>query len=467
MTTVGVKGLQNRVRDADIAGEKADELVWKLELCVNRVDPYRAVRPQSRRCCDRRFFYLREFGTGDSIGECISMGKSTSLFGWNQIRNQRSKRLEDARDETEDTSPEVIMGMSKEEYAETMINEYGFEPVSVDYDNASVEPWSSPRERKYMFLPAAGNLELLRFDPYPRERGTNTYSAEIVDDGYCIRLDTPSQGRLSGSEKVNVQVKETIDGVREQQGQVEEVVEKFHEKLRKLTRNRYDTRKTEIERQQAIQDDIDFPVRKQEDVPELLDIEPPEERDVVDIKQFEDQSDPAWRIPKDAYLNILDMLNDLGDAFERRPDLFEGYGEEDIRDLMLFFLEEHFVGSASGETFNKQGKTDMMLQTDDVPVFVAECAIWNGPKTVTEKIDQLIENYLTWRDSKSAVILFVDRADMSGVLEKISETVEDHPQFQSAEDQKDHSWWQYRFELPDSGKEIDLGVQAYYIPTLR
>jgi len=42
VTTVGVEGLQDRVREADIGGEKAQELVRKLELCANGVDPYRS-----------------------------------------------------------------------------------------------------------------------------------------------------------------------------------------------------------------------------------------------------------------------------------------------------------------------------------------------------------------------------------------------------------------------------------------
>lgn len=385
------------------------------------------------------------------------------MFGYNQIRNKKQIKRKDARNAMKDASPEVIMGMSKEEYAERIVDKYGFEPVSVSYDSVSVEPWSSPRESKHILLPAAGNLELLQFDPYPRKRGTDTYSAEIIDDGYRIKLDSMSRPGSS----VDKQVQKTIDGVRKQHGQIEEVVEDFHERLRELAKNRYDTRKTEIDRQRDIQDDLDFPVRKQEDVPELLDIEPPEKRDEINIEQFEDSSDPAWQIPKEAYIEILNMLNDLGVAFERRPDLFDGHEEEDIRDLILFFLEEHFVGSASGETFNKEGKTDIMLQTDDGPVFVAECAIWNGPKTMTEKINQLIENYLTWRDSKAAIILFVDRDNMPRVRKKIPETVDEHPQFRSVEGQEDDSWWQYRFELPDSGQGIDLGVQAYHIPTLR
>lgn len=42
MVTIGVEDLQERVQETDIADEKADELVRKLELCANGVDPYRS-----------------------------------------------------------------------------------------------------------------------------------------------------------------------------------------------------------------------------------------------------------------------------------------------------------------------------------------------------------------------------------------------------------------------------------------
>lgn len=39
---VGIEGLQDRVRTADVDGEKMDELVRKLELCASGGDPYRS-----------------------------------------------------------------------------------------------------------------------------------------------------------------------------------------------------------------------------------------------------------------------------------------------------------------------------------------------------------------------------------------------------------------------------------------
>jgi len=88
------------------------------------------------------------------------------------------------------------------------------------------------------------------------------------------------------------------------------------------------------------------------------------------------------------------------------PSTYSNKGEEDLRDHILLVLEPRFQGSATGETFNKTGKTDILLRFEGKNVFIAECKFWNGIKLFFETISQLLA-YLTWRDSKAAVIIFV------------------------------------------------------------
>lgn len=83
-------------------------------------------------------------------------------------------------------------------------------------------------------------------------------------------------------------------------------------------------------------------------------------------------------------------------------------------------------GTATAETFNKEGKTDILLKAADrTNVFVAECAIWSGKSDFQDKIDQLF-GYLTWTDSKAAVVLFVDRQEMETIAGRIEEGVEEY-----------------------------------------
>lgn len=124
-------------------------------------------------------------------------------------------------------------------------------------------------------------------------------------------------------------------------------------------------------------------------------------------------------------------------------------------------------GTATGETFNKEGKSDILLRAKDgTNVFVAECTVWKGEQYYSKKIDQLFR-YLTWRDSKTAVILFVQNQQMEPVREQIESGAESHDEFAEVIEQPDESWWQYRFcFLNDRNRELNLAVLAYHIPPL-
>jgi hypothetical protein len=45
-------------------------------------------------------------------------------------------------------------------------------------------------------------------------------------------------------------------------------------------------------------------------------------------------------------------------------------------------LNGAFKGQATGETFNFQGKTDILIRFEGKNVFIAECKFWKGRETV-------------------------------------------------------------------------------------
>jgi hypothetical protein len=92
-------------------------------------------------------------------------------------------------------------------------------------------------------------------------------------------------------------------------------------------------------------------------------------------------------------------------------------------------LQPNIEGSATGETFNKSGKTDILLRFNNSNVFIAECKFWHGQKILLDTVSQLL-NYLTWRDSKAAIIIFVQNKEISRrVINKAKIYIEDHPNF--------------------------------------
>lgn len=115
------------------------------------------------------------------------------------------------------------------------------------------------------------------------------------------------------------------------------------------------------------------------------------------------------------YEHILGVLQNMVHVMERSPSAFATMDEEAIRSHFLVQLNGHYEGQATGETFNYEGKTDILVRSEGRNIFIAECKFWSGPKMLAETIDQLL-SYTSWRDTKVAVIIFNRNKDFSRVL---------------------------------------------------
>src|SRR5207253_607028 len=120
-----------------------------------------------------------------------------------------------------------------------------------------------------------------------------------------------------------------------------------------------------------------------------------------------------------------------------------GRDEESLRDRFVTTLSSHFQNTTA-ETFNKTGKTDILVRHEGETVFVAECKIWRGSKAFHEAIDQLL-GYLTWREQDAAIILFVPNRDISAVLRTIEEEAAKHACFVGPVEQQRQGWYSSRF----------------------
>lgn len=129
------------------------------------------------------------------------------------------------------------------------------------------------------------------------------------------------------------------------------------------------------------------------------------------------------------YHHILEVLRSMSLVVERNPNSFKSLGEEAIRDLFLVILNSHYEGTATGETFNANGKTDILIRERNRNIFIAECKFWSGQAAFLRAIDQLL-GYLTWRDSKCALVVFNRNKDSSAVSDTMHNVVQEHPSHQ-------------------------------------
>lgn len=172
-------------------------------------------------------------------------------------------------------------------------------------------------------------------------------------------------------------------------------------------------------------------------------------------KSIEVSNEPI--MSQEMYLDVIKVMFEAGKSMERKPTLFLDKDELALRDQFLFILETRYEGiSATGETFNKFGKTDILLKyaADGSNLFVGECKFWHGASELHKAINQLFDLYLTWRDSKAAIILFVTNKDFTKTLQIVESELKKHEYFQEFKGKKGDSSFSFLFRMPHDAKKI-------------
>lgn len=165
------------------------------------------------------------------------------------------------------------------------------------------------------------------------------------------------------------------------------------------------------------------------------------------------------------YEHILGVLNSMSLVIERNPSAFASLDEEAIRTHFLLQLNGHYDGTATGETSNASGKTDILIRVENRNIFIAECKFWRGPKSFNDAIDQLL-GYLSWRDSKCALLVFNQAKDSSAVRQKMHEVMGSRPEHRKTLVHDPAGDSRYILVKPsDPGREIQICTMLFDVPT--
>jgi len=135
------------------------------------------------------------------------------------------------------------------------------------------------------------------------------------------------------------------------------------------------------------------------------------------------RASPEPELPLADYDEILNVIQSMAKVYERSPSVFAKMQEEELRTVLLVGLNGVFKGDATGETFNGEGKSDILIRVNDNNIFIAECLFWDGPEKFRKKITEQLFRYSTWRDSKLAAIVFNRKKDFSAVVQKMKDVV--------------------------------------------
>jgi len=307
-------------------------------------------------------------------------------------------------------------------------------------------------------LPFSGSMDLLRCQP--SQSAIIPCRVQIASDEIVFEV---------------IDMFESADRVKQEKDQIVKSLEtaatclgtevaRHNQGLRLPLRNEFDRRKSEILKQRKTAEAIGVPIRKKSDLPPTFSVPINARKKVVPRPAA--SSEPYKQEPTlddSLYAEILQVIEDSGRVIERHPSLYEGKDEEGLRDYLIFQLEPRFEGSTTGETFNKSGKTDILMRYEGKNLFVAECKFWRGAKSYFDALDQLL-GYLTWRDSKTALICFIDNKEITPVLETISTRTSEHPNFVCFKRRLHEGRFEYEFHLPgDHGRAVHVAVLCFHV----
>ena len=292
-----------------------------------------------------------------------------------------------------------------------------------------------------------GKVDYLYLDPSNRSIGMYP-DANVQDNMISVKFIT----ELKENPNLNQRINETIEEIETNIQNLNNDIQEYNRNLGFDIKRCIANKKNELLLREKISQSIEIPIKRRKNFSVLVPITRKEI--IVNLpkltkKNFE--SDPFIAIK--VYEDILYICYNMGHVMEFNPSTFEHLTERQIRDFFLVMLNAFFEGGATGETFNKEGKTDILLKYKNNNLLIAECKMLGEEKILLKAVDQLF-SYTTWHDTKSSIFIFNKESNknFSTVLKNIDSTMRKHDNFRSI----------YTFQNSNLQKETIFGYNFYH-----
>lgn len=264
---------------------------------------------------------------------------------------------------------------------------------------------------------------------------------------------------------IRQKIDHTLNEIDQHIGWVTNDINGFNKRLPQLAGQTISERRNRILANQGRIASLGIPLKNRPDAPQTYAVPNVRRKVVPSLPPATTTAyEPEPALDNENYNHILKVIQNMAHVMERSPSAFKGMGEEDLRQHFLVQLNGQFEGAATGETFNVNGKTDILLRANGKNVFIAECKFWKGPKHYRETIDQLL-GYTAWRDTKTAILIFNRGTAMSTVLDGIATESKVHKNFKQQINWNHESGFQYIFHHNgDTNREFTLSVLVFDVP---
>ena len=354
----------------------------------------------------------------------------------NDVIDSRKRAV---KDKIDDLTNEEIMANNLGILAENFYQEFFIAPVTIheeDFERrrisqGKVEKCSVPslggRSRREsvkvdgviaeFHFPFDGDAELFRCKA--STFSLNGYPQIDINDGDMVFRVSKSidEAKHTGKDKLISDIEESLRIIKQGIEYANKDINKFNSELKLFVWKLLNEKKSKVEAYYDFAKMLEIPIEKKDFALTHISVE----RKILPIAHEYD-TEEVYNITDSDYSDILDSIKHTLSTYERTPGSYKSMQEEDLRNTILAALNGIYKGNATGETFRKNGKTDICIEQDNRAAFVAECKMWTGQKEIEEAVHQL-DNYLTWRDCKTALIYFVRRKDFIKVLDKAKEAL--------------------------------------------
>ncbi len=393
---------------------------------------------------------------------------SGSLSDYLLSRSEQLIREVSSEDENQ------FLNMNETAYIDYLVEKFSIEQIHLDFKKMSVtdEVRNVParlypndydvREGRHykrqvvtFHIPFRGDKTLLRYLPTLRI-GIPPLLKQEEDEITFRVINFDDQQRVQRGREENVRFLTT------HLNSIQQDVEEFNESLKSVAIEAVQQRKSEILRRRHVLESLGVPIKKV-NPREAFNVPITKKTIVIKPQAPSTAYQPEPALGENVYSQILGVIYDFGREMERHPGMYEGKDEEGLRDLLIALLCPHFQ-SVTGESFNKEGRTDILIRHEGANVFIAECKFWTGGKGLLKAINQIL-GYLTWRDSKAALVLFIKNVNLDPVLKVIPSNVADHSNFIDDRGSAAEGW--YRFELhikDDHTRSVHLTILCFHLP---
>lgn len=313
-----------------------------------------------------------------------------NLFGAGELRAVLEVRTHRMVQEIETLDPNRLQSASTEELTQYFFQKHRFEPVKVRRADAVLDnppeevtmdarhvpnpAYGRPDVRlpgvKYVLLvPFDGEPELLRYQPSTYEPGGTP--SGFVQAGQLVlsaihRTTDPPEAVKGGFDR------QLEDVIRHAEWANNDATA-WLGPLRQMAWERIEARKQRLGATQDVASRMGFRLRERADVPKTF-AAPEVRRKIQPVvattlpgSSVPYKAEPT--VPDIEYDHIISLIRSMATVMELSPAAFASMDEESLRFLLLVPLNSHYEGQATGETFNFEGKTDILIRAKGRTIF--------------------------------------------------------------------------------------------------